>query len=332
MRIYLDLLRLKGVARVMGSQLLARFPWGLVSLGFVIFFYSKFHSYAIAGIALGAQTVGFAVSGPLLGRKLVGWGIRPTLLIGASLASALMLAEVLLDLPAWLAVVFAALIGAVSPPVQSASRLTFPILVGEDKVSVLFAFDAISQEIIWVVGPVLATFLAALISPAAPLVAMAVFLMAGTIWFIRNPELDQIKVEEPEHRMGGVLKYPALLWVMAIGTLLVAGFSGVEIGTVGSLPKTAAGFAIGALSVGSIAGGIWFGHRTSSKFAMATFTSIMLLGYLLALVMPSNPWWLGFCWLIAGMGVARSLRSCLPVVLVLPPFWQVCWQSDLCQS
>ena len=72
------------MARIVSSQLLARFPFGMMTLGFVMHIEQMHDSYAIAGVALGAETIGAAISGPLLGRWLSKFGVRRLLLATAA--------------------------------------------------------------------------------------------------------------------------------------------------------------------------------------------------------------------------------------------------------
>jgi MFS family permease len=104
-----------------------------------------------------------------------------------------------------------------------------------------------------------------------------------------------------------VLKKPIVLWLMAIGTLLIGSFSGVEVGTVGALSRGTAGLVISVFSLGSILGGFVIGPRAKNAKALVWFTSLILVGYVLANVMPTNPWWLGLCWFISGLGIAPAL-------------------------
>jgi hypothetical protein len=51
---YLDLLREPGAARVVASQLVARFPFGMLAIAYLVFVEQNYHSYTIAGLAIGA--------------------------------------------------------------------------------------------------------------------------------------------------------------------------------------------------------------------------------------------------------------------------------------
>lgn len=307
MKNYRDLLSHKGVVRVMSSQLLARFAFGMMSIGFVMHIQDTQGSYAIAGIALGAETVGAALSGPVLGRKIGVWGIRRVIGWTTVITSLSILAIALLKLPAIVVIVLALIVGLTSPPIQSATRTIYPTITPERHRQLMFSLDATIQELIWIVGPVLATVVAATFYPAATLILMAIIQVAGSVWFLSNREITGLKIPASSSRLGGVLKNRTVFSLVIIGTLLVGSFSGVEVGTVAILDLSSAGWVIASLSVGSMIGGFVMGPRARSKYALSKFMVLVVGGYLLAFVSPDNAWWLALCWFIAGLGIAPIL-------------------------
>ena len=119
---YRELMQTPGFARVISSQLLARFPFGMMTLGFVMHIEHMHNSYAVAGIALGAETIGAAISGPLLGRLLGPLGVRRVILSSASVGAVAMAIIALFTLAVPLVVLLALVVGLTSPPIQSAVR------------------------------------------------------------------------------------------------------------------------------------------------------------------------------------------------------------------
>lgn len=320
MKSYIELLKLPGVTRLMSSQLVGRFQYGLVSVAFLLFFHDKFDSYAVASIALAAETIGVGISSPILGRKFASWGIRKTILLCVLATALLQVLIITVEMDAWVAVALSGVMGFATPPLQQASRTTYDDLVGQKHIKTMFSFDAISQEAIWIIGPVLATVLFTQVSPAAPIWAMCFFNLFGGLWFLTHPAVKRVTLEQHEEKLGRVLKHSSLRWMMTLGALLVAGFSGVEIGTVGAVDAASAGLALAMFSIGSVIGGIAFGHKAHSKWAILKFAAIVVFGYSLVLISPANAIWLGFCWLVAGAGVAPMLGTLSHLISIsLPP-------------
>jgi len=304
---YGALFRAPGFLRVISSQLFARFPFGMMTLAFVMHIQHVHHSYAVAGLALGADTIGAAISGPVLGRLLGTYGTSRVLITTASIGAAAMAGIGLLNAPPVVMIGLALVVALSSPPIQTAARTIYPTLVKKKDLPAVYSLDATSQELIWVIGPVLATVLAAQVNTAFVVVLMALVQVTGAIWFCSNKEVSQMVIPSSNRRMGGVLTNKIVLTTAILGLLLIGGFSGVEVGTVAIVPKALAGVVIGALSLGSIVGGIFLGNRVKSRWSLTWLLGVVLLGYLLLWISPGNPIWISICLFIAGLGVAPSL-------------------------
>ena len=304
---YGALFRAPGFLRVIVSQLYARFPFGMMTLAFVMHIEHVHHSYAVAGLALGADTIGAAISGPVLGRLLSKFGTTRVLVTTATIGAAAMIGIGVLNAPPVAMIAMALIVGLTSPPIQTAARTIYPTLVKKKDLPAVYSLDATSQELIWVIGPVLATVLAAQVSTTFVVVLMAVVQISGAIWFCSNREVNQMKIPSPNRRMGGVLTNKIVLTTAVLGLLLIGGFSGVEVGTVAVVPKAMAGLVIGALSLGSIFGGVFLGNRTKSRWSLTWLLGLVLLGYLMLWVSPSDPIWIAICLFVSGVGVAPSL-------------------------
>ena len=304
---YGALFRAPGFLRVISSQLYARFPFGMMTLAFVLHIEHVHNSYAVAGLALGADTIGAAVSGPVLGRLLSKFGTTRVLVTSATIGALAMLGIALLDASPVGMIALALVVGLTSPPIQTAARTIYPSLVKKKDLNAVYSLDATSQELIWVIGPVLATVLAAQINTVFVVVLMAAVQISGVIWFCSNKEVSQAVIPSPERKMGGVLTNKIVLATAVLGLLLIGGFSGVEVGTVAVVSHDLAGLVIGALSLGSIVGGVFLGNRVKSRWSLTWLLTLVLAGYALIWIAPTNGVWLAICLFIAGVGVAPSL-------------------------
>jgi MFS family permease len=265
------------------------------------------HSYAVAGLALGADTIGAAISGPVLGRLLGKYGTSRVLITTATIGAAAMAGIGLLNAPPVAMIALALVVGLTSPPIQTAARTIYPTLVKKKDLAAVYSLDATSQELIWVIGPVLATVLAAQVNTSFVVVLMSLIQISGAIWFCSNKEVSQMVIPRSNRKMGGVLTNKVVLTTAVLGLLLIGGFSGVEVGTVAVVPKSLAGLVIGALSLGSIVGGLTLGNRVKSRWSLTWLLTLILVGYLLVWVAPMNAIWISICLFIAGVGVAPSL-------------------------
>lgn len=305
---YTALLKAPGVIRVVISQLVARFPFGMMSLAFVMHIEHVHGSYAIAGIALAAETIGAAISGPVLSRKIGAWGVKRVILTAAILSGLAMATLALFESPPLAMIALAAFVGLTSPPIQAAVRTIYPTLVPRKQLTTLFSLDASAQEIIWVVGPLLATILAAQVSTAFALLVMAALQIFGAIMFLANQEVKKVVIPKSTRKMGGVLKSKIVIVNIILGMLLIGSFSGVEVGSVAILDnKALAGAVIAALSLGSLIGGVFLGPRARTRWALSKYLVIILIGYGLVFIYPTDALWMGICFFIAGIGIAPAL-------------------------
>jgi MFS family permease len=313
---YSSVLSRPGVARVMGTQLLARFAFGMMSLAIILHVQQMYDSYTIAGIALGAETIGAAISGPLLARRLSKWGTIRVLRIVASISSVTLIFIAFYSGPAIWVILACLLVGLTSPPIQQVARSVYPSLIASRQTSYLFSLDATLQELLWVFGPVLATMITATYNSASAVVFMALVQIVGTFLFARNPEIARLAVPKSKRRMGGILKHPIVLANVLINMSLVASFGGAEVGTVAVLGIAASGIVIAALSLGSIIGGFGFGHRAKTKWALLKFVSIVLVGFGAVFLNPTDLVWITLCWFVAGIGVAPAFATMASMISV----------------
>lgn len=279
----------------------------MMSLAIVMHIEHLYGSYAIAGFALGAETIGAAISGPLLARWMGPWGMRRVLLIAAVVSASAMAALALVPMSSLLAIGCSLIMGLTSPPIQSAARSIYPLIIDKKHLSRVFSLDATSQEILWIAGPLLATILAAQISTGFGVLFMTAVQLIGISLFCINREVGEVKITKPTGKVGRVLKNQTVLVNAILGLLLIGTFGGIEVGTVAIFDKTIAGATIAALSVGSILGGLTLGPRAKTKWALTKFLLLTAAGMALVLINPTNAIWVSICLFIAGLGVAPAL-------------------------
>ncbi|MUL81429.1 MULTISPECIES: MFS transporter [unclassified Mycolicibacterium] len=267
MRVYRDVLRTPGVLSVTASQLFARLPLGMLNLAILLHVQSKSGSYALAGAAVACVSVGEALAMPVTAR-LAGRAMTATLVVAALANGAAMLALAFAGASSALLLTLGVVVGASVPPLMPVVRALYPQLVPPGGVRALFAFDTTVQELIWVVGPVAATFLASALSTGIPLVASAVVTVVGTGWFLLSARHLRPDAPKDAGAFGRVMANRAVILAMVASLALVASFMALEVGIVAALGRTGvtAGLAIAVASVGSLVGGLVFGHR---RFGLA---------------------------------------------------------------
>jgi MFS family permease len=305
---YRDLLRTPGVGRIMAAQLTARFPNGMTSLAILLHIEHVTGSYGAAGLVLAATSVGQAIAGPVTSRWMGVWGMRRVLTTTLTICAVAITALALVDtvVPGYMALGLIA--GLSTPPVQSAVRTIYPKMVNSRQLTPLFSLDASLQEIIWIVAPVVITFVATQVGTVQALLLIVVILISGGTWFILSPEVGRVRIPRSRRGIGRVLAKPPVLLATVIGFLLIGACAAVEAGVVGTFDHGGleAGLVLAVFSIGSLAGGLSFGHIPIGPWAMARRLGIFAVGLSLT-VISLNIWWLGGTLFLAGIGIAPAL-------------------------
>jgi MFS family permease len=315
MRTYAELFKNPGVATVLLAQLLARFPFGMQTITFAIHLEHIFGNYTVAGLAIAASTVGAAFSAPILGRLVALYGIK-VIVISCSLISPIgFLLLAFAPLTEGQAILTALALGLFVPPIGPAARAVYPTLVKSESVrNNLFSVDAILQEVIWIVGPVLTTILIATTNTVVPLVVMVFVQIIGGLWFALLPQVQGAPIPRSKKKMGSVLRTPLVRIMIVVNLLFVGSFSALEIGAVAAVGDAGAGFVLAMLSIGSVVGALAFGHRARSPMALTKQLGVVLIGDLLIFFNAKDPLWLGICLFISGIGVALAFATMSAII------------------
>lgn len=303
------------MARIIAAQLTARFPFGMLSLAFLLHIEQVTGSYGAAGLVLAATSIGQAIAGPLTSRWMGVWGIRKVLLLTLAVCAVAVttIAVVPMSVPAYMAVGLIA--GLSTPPVQPAVRTIYPKLVTSQQLTPLFSLDASAQEIIWVLGPVVTTFVSTQVGTVWGIALAAAIMVVGCLWFISSPEVGRVRIPKSRRKLGQVLKRPPVLLATVVGFLLIGACSAVEAGVVATFGHDGleAGIVLAIFSVGSLAGGLALGHTPIGPYALARRIFIVFAGLAVASLF-LNAWWLSVTLFVAGIGIAPALAVLFAIV------------------
>lgn len=315
MNLYIDLLKTPGIARIISAQLTARLPSGMLSLAILLHVERIHDSYGAAGLVLAATSVGQAVAGPLTSRWMGVWGMRKVLILTLVISASAIFTIALAPLSVGMFMVVGLISGLSTPPVQPAVRTIYPKMVNSKQLTPLFSLDASAQEIIWVAGPVAATFLAIQISTTAAIVVAGAFLLGGGAWFISSPEVGQVRIPRSKRSFGAVLRHRPVVLATITGFLLVGSAAAVEVSVVAVFGHAGpqAGIVLGIWAIGSLVGGLSLGHLPIGPWALARRMLIVFVGMALAAIY-LDFWWLAAMLLIAGIGIAPAFAVIFAIV------------------
>jgi MFS family permease len=287
----------------------------MLSLAVLLHIEHVHHSYGAAGLVLAAASVGQAIAGPLTSRLMGVIGMRIVLSVTLVACAASITVIALLEMPIVITMIVAFIAGLSTPPIQPAVRTIYPKMVNSTQLTPLFSLDASAQELIWIAGPVVITFVAIQISTTIGLLLCSTIMVLGGIWFIVLPEVGRVRIPRSRRKFGVVLTRPTVLLATVVGFLLVGSCAAVEAGVVANFGEGGpeAGIVLAIWSIGSLAGGLSFGHLPIGPWALARRMLIVFVGVALA-AMFMNFWWLAITLIIAGAGIAPALAVIFSIV------------------
>lgn len=315
MRDFVALMRLPGLASVLVTQLAARFPAGMYSLGLLMHVEHTQGNYTSAGIVLAAFSVGMAIAGPVVSRQLSRFGSTPVLLITLTISSAAfaVLAAVPLPLPGVMAL--AAIGGAAMPPVIPTVRTLYPVLAPQRMLTALFSFDAALQELIWVFGPVLITLLVAWTGTSTALLVVVGIQVSGGLLFALSKQVRRLVIPPATRKLGRVLQNPSVVLMMVASMLMIGSFAAIEAAVVATFGEGSvnAGIVLAISSIGSLLGGLLAGNRQLTRWSMTLRLLVVVSGFAIATA-TSGFVGLAVALFIAGLGIAPALAAVSSVI------------------
>jgi MFS family permease len=287
---YRRVLSRPGALRFSSAGLLARLPISMVTLGVVLLVESRTGSYGQAGIVSGVVVLGEAACAVMHGRLVDGYGqgrVLPLAITGFAVSMALLVCSVTNDWAMPLTFVFAALTGAFLPQVGACVRTRWSHLLDRPRdVQTAYALESVLDEVVFVIGPVLATMLATLWHPVAGLV------VATTAGLVGTYALAAQKATEPpsgRHRDGSAR--PPMPWrtVLPLGLVclaLGALFGSAEVTTVAFAEETGsravsgwllATWALGSMLAGIVTGAVVWRRGPAVRVRWGSFAMMLAM-------------------------------------------------------
>ena len=316
MRAYLTVWRLPSAPVLLISGFAGRLPSAMVPLALLLMVQQQTGSYAVAGVTSATLGIAMAVMAPVLGRLADRRGPRVVLFAEAALY------------PLMLLVLVVAVLGGASTPVviaaSAAAGATTPLVSGTVRAlwsrvdprvrPTAYALDATATELVFVAGP---TAVAALTVFATPAVAVAVagaLAIVGALGIAMSGAMRAwVPAEGPRTGVLTTVLAPGMPRILLSGSALMLGFGGLEV----AIPAFAdaagspglSGVLLAVWSLGSVAGGLWFGARVVSASLPRQYRW-GLLGVAIGLVplaAISSPWVLGLLLFLGGTAIAPTL-------------------------
>ncbi|MFD7073496.1 MFS transporter [Nocardioides sp. NPDC059952] len=307
--------------------LVARMPYAMMVVGVLTLVVAGRGSLALGGLNSAMVGIGAATCGPLLGAAVDRFGQRRVLLVisvASSAALGAMAWVVYSPLPDAAVLAVAFLVGATAPQIAPLSRSRLVAIISAcvapaRRVRVLdstMAYESAADEIVFIVGPVVAGVLAVTIDPWAPVVAAAALTLVFVSAFALHPSAAAAQAAAGRTPAAGSVRELARpgVVVIVVGILGVGLFFGSMLTSLTAFmgdhgrPEEA-GLVYAAMGVGSAAlalGVALFPARFTSAARWLVFGGVMLAG---ALALPgvSSVTGMVLALLVVGLGIGPTL-------------------------
>ncbi|WP_298556793.1 MFS transporter [Streptomyces luteogriseus] len=292
---YLEILRARHAARLLAGTLVGRLPNATAAIAIVLFVRAEGGTYTLAGALAAVYGVANAVGQPVLGR-IVDLRGQPRVQLPAAVLSALAMAVFAFSGIGSLPLAYAAVAGAglFTPPLEGGLRALWPsVLRREDQVHTAYAMDAVAQEVMFTVGPLLVTLCVSLWSAQAALLVLNVVGVLGALSVVVSAPSRAWRSAPRDAHWLGALRSPGLLALLAAFL-----FIGMALGsiTVASVPyaddhggDAVYGWLMAALGFGALVGGAVYGARQwagEPARRLRVLVALLVVCYLPLMLMP----------------------------------------------
>lgn len=267
---YRAVLARPGALAFSAAGALARLPMSMVGIGIVLMISEIYGSYGLAGRIAAVYVVVHAVCSPVLARLVDQHGqarvMRPAIALTVVALGALVWVASAQG-PTTLLYAAAGLAGASVGSSGALIRARWSHALQDPRqVHTAYSLESAVDELIFIVGPVLATVLATGVHPAGGLVVPMLAVVVGGLWLFAQTATEPPTVRrEPGVRSRSVLRSPGMVVLLVVFIGMGAIFGATDVATVAFAEergnKAAAGVILAVFAAGSLIAGLGYGAR-----------------------------------------------------------------------
>jgi MFS family permease len=326
---YRTIFRAPGAAAFCAASFVMRMPIAIYPLGIVLIISARDGRYGFAGVLSACYIFGNAVGTPLLSVLIDRYGQRRLILPCAAVHAAAVVALAIMlrtGSPDWLLVVPAVVFGFTYLSVASLVRARWSYLFdGRPELGTAMSLESVLDELIFVVGPLIATVLATQADPVLVLYLGVSLVSGGSLWLATLHA-----TQPPPHPKGEAGHVSALrsqgMVVLTLATVAMgAVFASAEVSMVAYCGqhghRALSGVVLAAIATGSGVSGLVYGavewrsdvlHRFRVQSVVFAVLPFALLGTTSVPVLAVT----GF---VLGLGIAPALITAFGLIQQIVP-------------
>lgn len=302
MSTYRAVLAVPTAGRTFAAALVGRLSFGVVGLALTLALTAATRSYALAGGAIALFGLTSSLLSPARARLIDRFGVRRTIPpMTTAYAGCVLLIAVFTwhpGAPVALLWVLVGLGGSLTPPLGPVMRAMWSGLIDEPAMRLrAYSLDSVAEELLFVLGPLIAGALTAIANPSLGLIVSAGLVMIGAIGMAISPAAfpGSARPAAGERGQSSAWKGLVRLRQPVIATASV----GMCLGATGLLVvvfarghgwPAAAAWIEAAMSVGSVVGGVVYGAtqwRASLERRLVVLTIALTLSVVAAAFAPN---------------------------------------------
>ncbi|WP_433889921.1 MFS transporter [Streptomyces sp. CA-111067] len=335
---YRQLLRTPGAWTFLLPGFAARQPFAMLTISMVLLMEHTTGSYGTAGAVAAVTGVSMALCAPRGGRLADRFGQRAVLVPGVLLHSSSVVALVVLALahaPVWAAFAAAVAAGATVPQVGPMVRARWAVALdgsaqrsASPLMATAAAFESVTDEFTFVIGPVLATALCTGVDPAAGLLAEAALTLVGGIFFAAQRKTAPVPVSAArgaEARQASALSVPGVRALAVAFLGIGAVFGGMQVSITAFTQEAGrpgiSGLLYGTFAAGNMLAGVVYGTvtwRRGPRWRLLTAYGALTVACVPLWAVHAVPL-LGMLGLLVGLCIAPALITGYTLVDALVP-------------
>jgi MFS family permease len=302
----------------------ARLPLSMTGIGIVLLVSLTTGSFGQAGLLTAAATLTGAVVAPLWGRATDRVGQARVLLIAVVInvvSVAFLVTAIEISWPVAVSLAAAVGVGIGFSLAGSAVRARWTLrLDGSPLLNTAFALEAMLDEVVFIIGPVLVTFLATALHPALGISVSAVVGLIGAVGLAAQrssqpPIRSAARGHEGSARLPWHVLVPIAIACVALGMV----FGGMEVNIVAFAKEAGVlsyaglilmAWSFGSLVAGAVTGAIIWRVSPARRFRVgATLLALSLL----PLPFVGHPVGVALLLIVSGMAIAPTLIASVAV-------------------
>lgn len=310
---YRDVLTRPGALLFSFTAMISRFPLSMVGLGLVLVVSDRTDSYGHAGSVAAAYVLAAAALGPTQGRLVDRVGqTRVLIAVGGlyAVGVALTLAAIAGDWSTPWVHVCAALAGATTPQTGSMVRARWThVIIDRTQLNTAFSIEAILDEVVFLVGPVVVTFLTIQVAEFSGLIVAATAATLGS-WALAAQRATAPPASEHSSTTRAPLSWSLLGRVVFASVGLGVLFGSAEVIVVAFATEEgqrgASGAVLAVWAAGSLLAGVVVGALPRARDPLRRWRASLLA---LSLLFVPLLFVSGIVWLSVGMFLAGFMIS-----------------------